>query len=159
VRAGVATFTFIFSGLHGFADRRRRDTCLAATLSSMALMALTTPVFLLATTGTVTGEGIGPTMGAMVVMLPIEVVVGGTIALPVAALAGGAMLLWQRKRGTPFSARAWIVAGLLAGLLVSRFVGTNDADLARLVTAPWFACLGALGAWVFARVWGRSGAR
>ncbi len=128
---------------------------LAATLSSMALLTLTLPLYLLAATGTVTGEGVGPSLIGLLAMLPFVTVIGGMIALPAAALAGGAMLWWQKRRGTPFSPRAWIIAGAAAGLFVSFFVGTNDADWARMITAPWFALAGALGAWVFARVWGR----
>jgi hypothetical protein len=127
----------------------------AATLCAMALLTLTMPLTLLGTTGTVTGEGFWPTLGAMVVMLPFVIVIGGTVALPVAALAGGAMLWGEKRRGTPFSERAWVFAGLAAGLLVSAIVGTNDADLARLVHIPWFASAGAIGAWMFARVWRR----
>jgi hypothetical protein len=68
--------------------------------------------------------------------MPFVTVIGGMIALPVAALAGGGMLRWQKKRGTALRQRAWIIAGLAAGLLVSNFVGTNDSDWARMVTAP-----------------------
>jgi hypothetical protein len=128
---------------------------LAATVSAMGMLTLTMPLQLIATTGSVTGEGFWPTVAAMIVMLPFVIVIGGTIALPTTALAGGAMLWWEKKCGTRFPARAWIIAGLAAGMLVSAFVGTNDSDAARLANIPWFACAGALGAWVFARVWRR----
>jgi hypothetical protein len=128
---------------------------LAATLAAMALLTLTLPLYLLAATGTVTGAGVGPSLIGVVAMLPFVTVIGGMIALPAAALAGGAMLWWQKQRGAPLTPSRWIMAGAAAGLFVSFFVGTNDADWARMITAPWFALAGALGAWVFARVWGR----
>jgi hypothetical protein len=128
---------------------------LAATLSAMALLTLTMPLTLWAINGTVTGEGFWASLGAIVVMLPFVVVIGGIIAVPMAALAGGAMLWWEKRRAAPFTPLGWIIAGLAAGLLTSTFVGTNDSDLARLVHIPWFACAGAMGAWMFARVWRR----
>jgi hypothetical protein len=128
---------------------------LAATLSAMALLTLTSPLTLLATTGSVFEGGFWPSLGAVVVMLPFVTIIGGTIALPMAALAGGAMLWGEKTRGAPFTTRAWIIAGLAAGLLVSAFVGTNDTDFTRLVHIPWFASAGAMGAWVFARTWRR----
>jgi hypothetical protein len=128
---------------------------LAATLAAMAFLTLTMPLTLLATTGSVTGEGFWPSLGAMVVMLPFVIVIGGAIGLPMAAAAGGAMLWAEKSRGAPFTPRIWIIAGLGAGLLVSAFVGTNDPDFARLVHIPWFASAGAMGAWVFAKVWRR----
>ncbi len=129
---------------------------LAATLAAMALLTVTMPLTLLATSGSVSGDGFWPSLGAMAVMLPFVIVIGGTVALPMAALAGGAMLWGEKTRGSLFTTRAWIIAGLAAGLLVSALVGTNDPDLARLVHIPWLACAGALGAWVFVRVWRRS---
>jgi hypothetical protein len=128
---------------------------LAATVSSMTLLTLTMPLFLWAATGTVTGEGVGPSLVGVFAMLPFVTFIGGMIALPAAALAGGAMLWWQKRRGAPFTPRAWIIAGTAAGMFVSLFVGTNDSDWARMITAPWFALAGAFGAWVFAWVWGR----
>jgi hypothetical protein len=128
---------------------------LAATLAAMVLLTLTMPLTLWATTGAVTGEGFGPSLFAIVAMLPFVVVIGGIIALPMAMIAGGAMLWWEGRRGALFSKSSWILAGLGAGLLTSAFVGTNDSDFARLVHIPWFACGGAMGAWMFARVWRR----
>jgi hypothetical protein len=125
----------------------------AATLAAMALLTVTMPLTLFATTGSVTGEGFWPSLGAMVVMLPFVVLIGGVIALPTAALAGGAILWAEKRRATPFAARTWTITGLAAGLLVSLIVGTNDPVSARLVHIPWFASAGAMGAWVFARVW------
>jgi hypothetical protein len=131
---------------------------LAATLAAMALLTITMPLTLLANTGSVTGEGFWPSLLATVAMLPFVTVIGGMVALPMAALAGGAMLWGENVRGAPFSTRVWIIAGIAAGLLTSTFVGTNDTDAARLIHIPWFACGGAMGAWMFARVW-RRGAR
>lgn len=137
--------------------RRFLWASLAATLAAMALLTVTLPLTLWATTGTVTGEGFWPSLGSMVVLLPFVTLIGGMIALPLSMLAGGAMLWGEKKRGTPFTTRSWTLAGLAAGMLVSAFVGTNDSDTARLVHVPWFASAGAFGAWVFARVWRRGG--
>jgi hypothetical protein len=129
---------------------------IAATLAAMLLLGLTIPITLYAATGTVTGEGFWPTVGAMIFMLPFVAIIGGTVALPLAIILGGSMLWWENKRGVPFTNRAWIIAGLAAGLLVSSFVGTNDDNLSRLIHIPWFTAASILGAWVFARTWRRS---
>jgi hypothetical protein len=129
--------------------------CLAATVFAMTLLTLTMPLTMWAISGTVTGEGFWPSFGAIVLMMPFVIVIGGIIALPLAALVGGAMLWWEARRGRLFSTSSWILAGLGAGLLTSAFVGTNDSDFARLVHIPWLASAGAMGAWVFARVWRR----
>jgi hypothetical protein len=128
---------------------------LAATLAAMAWLTLTMPLTLLANTGSVPGEGFLPSLIMTFAMLPFVTVIGGTIALPMAAAAGGAMLWGEKRRGAPFAIRTWIIAGLAAGLLVSAIVGTNDTDFARMVHVPWFASAGAIGAWMFARVWRR----
>lgn len=130
--------------------------CFAATLAAMAFLTLTMPLTLWAISGTFTGEGFWPSFGAMVLMMPFVIFIGGTIALPLAALAGGAMLWGENRRGAPFATRTWIIAGLAVGLLVSALVGTNDSDLARLVHIPWFVSASAIGAWVFERVWRRN---
>jgi hypothetical protein len=135
---------------------RLLKSSIAATLAAMLLLGLTIPITIYAATGTVTGEGFWPTVGAMIVMLPFVAVIGGMIALPLAIISGGAMLWWENKRGVPFTNRAWIIAGMVAGLLVSAFVGTNDDNLSRLIHTPWFIAASILGAWVFARTWRRS---
>jgi hypothetical protein len=118
----------------------------------MAVLTLTMPIYLLATTGTVTGDDAPTTLGALAMMLPFVILIGGSIALPAAALAGSAMVFWQKQRGAPVTLRTWIFAGLASGILASLFFGTHDPRAARLIAAIWFACAGAVGAWVFRRM-------
>jgi hypothetical protein len=130
---------------------------IAATLSAMALLGLTLPLATYLITGTITGEGFWLSLVAMVVLLPMYAIIGGTVALPMAMVAGGAMLWGEKMRGRSFAPRTWIIAGLAAGVLVSLFVGTNDTDLMRLAAFPCLTSAAALGAWAFMRAWRRGG--
>jgi hypothetical protein len=125
---------------------------IASALSVMVVLTLTMPIYLLATTGTVTGEGAPITLGALAFVLPFVIIIGGSIALPAAALAGSAMIFWQEQRGAPLTLCAWTFVGLASGILASLFFGTHDPVAARLIAAIWFACAGAAGAWVFRRM-------
>jgi uncharacterized membrane protein len=127
----------------------------AATLAAMTLLGLTLPLALYVTTGTITGEGFWPTLIAIIFLLPMYIIIGGSVALPTAMVAGGAMLWGEKRRGVPFRPRVWIITGAAAGVLVSVFVGVNDSSLSRLAAFPCLTSAAALGAWVFALVWQR----
>jgi hypothetical protein len=130
---------------------------LAATLAAMALLGLTLPLATYPITGTITGEGFWLSLITMIVLLPMYALIGGTVALPAAMIAGGAMIWGEARRGALFSPRTWIIAGVVAGVVVSLFVGTNDTDASRLAAFPCLTSAAALGAWVFMRVWRRGG--
>lgn len=126
---------------------------LASTLSSMTLLTLTMSLFLWPPSVKMFDEGTGAALGGIGFMLVLVILIGGMIALPASILAGGAMLLWQKRRGATLSTGAWIFAGMVAGVLVSAFTGTIVPFPDRLATAPLFASAGALGAWTFVCVW------
>jgi hypothetical protein len=128
---------------------------LASTLSAMILLGVTLPIAIYLATGTITGEGFGPTLIAEIAILPLVVIIGGTVALPMSMMMGAAMLWAEKRSGKLFTLGSWIIAGLAAGLLAATIVGVNDDGLFRILSIPCLAASGALGAWVFARVWRR----
>jgi hypothetical protein len=128
---------------------------IAATLAAMLLLGIGIQVTVLATTGSLTGEGFWPSLGAMVITSGFVILIGGIIALPTAMVAGGAMLWIERVRGKPLELRIWGAVGLVIGLLVMSFSGAiNTRTL--LFHVPWYLCAAAVGALVFAVVWRRN---
>lgn len=127
---------------------------LAAALSALLALTLVMPLYLLVGDGAALGSEPGITAVAAWMMLPFVLLIGGPIALPLAAVAGGAMLWWQYRRGSAVSGRGWIIAGLGAGTLVALFMSHGGSVPVALANALWFASAGAVGAWVFRRVWG-----
>lgn len=126
--------------------------CFAAALCAMTVLTLTMPLFLIATTGGATGEGLWPTIFGTIAMLPFVIVIGGMVALPIAAVLGGMVLWLEWKLAARFAPHVWIIVGLAAGVIVSIFVGTNEPLGGRLLTALWFASCSATGAFIFARI-------
>jgi len=125
---------------------------LVSALSALLMIALTIPLFVSLSSGELANHGFGSILRGALAMVPAVVLVGGIVALLIATLAGGAMLLWHKQRDEPLPMRQWLQAGTGAGLCVAFFVGSNDPASVRLVTALWFAAAGALAAWSFARV-------
>jgi hypothetical protein len=126
----------------------------ASAVAAMVLLGLGIQLTVIATTGSLTGEGFWPSLGAMVVTTGFVIVFGGIIALPAAMVAGGAMLWAEHARGKPLALSIWVLVGLVIGLLVVVFVGATDTRT-LLLHAPWHLSASALGAWVFAREWRR----
>ncbi len=125
--------------------------CLGSSLSALLLMTLTIPIYLLAVGESQLG-GFNMMLVSSLMLLPFVLAFGGVIALPAAAVAGGAMLWWQKRRGLPVAVHIWMIAGTAAGVLVSIVIGSDDPLMARMATTIWFAAAGTMGAWVFQRI-------
>jgi hypothetical protein len=94
-------------------------------------------------------------LGASIMLLPWVLLIGGIVALPLAAIAGGAMLAFENGRGQPLPLGGWLGAGLAAGLMIVLLFGGTEMTSDRIFVAVWFGTSGMLGAWAFRAVWHR----
>lgn len=92
-------------------------------------------------------------LGTALALLPLVLVLGGIVALPVAAIAGGALIALENGRARPLSLAAWLSSGLAVGLAIALLLSDNTDANGRIVTAIWFSACGTLAAWAFRLVW------
>lgn len=124
----------------------------AATLAALLALVLTMPAYVLAASGT-GDSSVAETMFASMALIPFVLIVGVPIALPVALIGGGAMILVQRWFDNIFRLPVWIVCGVAIGSAASLFFGVNDPIWpVRVVSGLWFSCGGAAGAIAFQRL-------
>lgn len=127
----------------------------SAALAALFALAVTAPIYVMVASWS-SSFSLGEMLLGTVALLPFVVIFGLPVALPVALLAGAALVVLELRLGHSLHCKIWAGLGFAVGCGVSLFFGTAEPVWpVRVISAIWFGGGAAIAAILFRGIMAR----